>query len=155
MNFTDRLVGPNPGVSLDEVEPIVSSHPHVPDTPELFMKEHVVGDEVRELVLDAPTDLVRQYLKEIGEIPLLTPAQEIAIGRRIERGQTELRRCLAAIPLAVQTLLGLANQVRRRKIPLEDLVLLPEGREPRRREVKSIFQAFTRLRQVELASIRN
>ncbi|MFQ5899704.1 MAG: sigma-70 family RNA polymerase sigma factor, partial [Candidatus Methylomirabilia bacterium] len=150
MSFTDRLVGPNRGVSLDEVKPIVSSDPHVPDTPELFMKGHVVGDEVRELLLDAPTDLVRQYLKEIGKIPLLTPAQEIAIGRHIERGQTELRRCLAAIPLAVQTLVSLANQVRRRKIPLDDLVLLPEGRKPRRRVVRSIFHAFARIRQVEL-----
>ncbi|MFQ5574775.1 MAG: hypothetical protein ACE5E0_04020 [Terriglobia bacterium] len=38
------------------VKSIVSSDPHVPDARELFMKEHVAGDKVRELLLDAPTD---------------------------------------------------------------------------------------------------
>src|SRR3989304_5537683 len=32
-------------------------------------------------------DPVRLYLKEIGRVPLLTAAQEVQIGRRIEGGQ--------------------------------------------------------------------
>src|SRR2546426_2461873 len=37
-------------------------------------------------------DPVRLYLKEIGKVPLLTAAQEVQIGRRIEVGQIALRR---------------------------------------------------------------
>ena len=62
----------------------------------------VPGDEVdasaqRQLDVDllkAPTnDPVRMYLKEIGKVPLLTAAQEVALARRIEAGEfaTELR----------------------------------------------------------------
>ena len=43
-------------------------------------------------------DPVRLYLKEIGKVPLLTAAQEVQIGRRIEVGQIALRRTLAGIP---------------------------------------------------------
>ena len=48
-------------------------------------------------------DPVRLYLKEIGKVPLLTAAQEVQIGRRIEAGQIALRRTLVAIPMAVDS----------------------------------------------------
>src|SRR5206468_3752947 len=40
-------------------------------------------------------DPVRLYLKEIGKVSLLTAAQEVQIGRRIEVGQIALRRTVA------------------------------------------------------------
>src|SRR5262249_14222361 len=58
-------------------------------------------------------DPVRLYLKEIGKVSLLNAAQEVEIGRRIEVGQTALRRTLAGIPMAVEALLIVGDQMRR------------------------------------------
>ena len=80
---------------------------------------------------------VRLYLTEIGKVRLLTAAQEVEIGRRIEAGQTGLRRELAATPLVVRRLLGLA------------LILFPEGGEAEPGKVTSVLAAFSRLRRLE------
>src|SRR6266849_2634552 len=83
-------------------------------------------------VSPAPSeDPVRLYLKEIGKVPLLRADEEVAIGRRIEVGQIALRRALGGIPMAVSRLLALVDQVRREEIPLDDVILLPEGGDPR------------------------
>src|SRR5262245_11915576 len=72
-------------------------------------------------------DPVRIYLKEIGKVSLLTAAQEVSIGRRIEAGQIQLRRALAGIPMATARLLALVDRARQAEGTLEDIILLPEG----------------------------
>src|SRR5437667_225736 len=59
-------------------------------------------------------DPVRLYLKEIGKVPLLTAAQEVQIGRRIEVGQIALRRTLAGMPLKPALVDDIVAQVRAR-----------------------------------------
>ena len=129
------------GVSLEPVEPA--------DRTEVWDEEPAGhGDATRPLP-SAPQDLVRAYLREIGNRPLLTAAQEIEVCRRLEAGQTELRRALAAIPVAVQKLLDRADSVRKQTTPLNELILLPDGREPKREEVKRILVAFARIKRLE------
>src|SRR5262245_19146041 len=72
-------------------------------------------------------DPVRIYLKEIGKVSLLSAAQEVSIGRRIEAGQIQLRRALAGIPMATARLLALVDRARETEGTLEDIILLPEG----------------------------
>ncbi|MFQ5898595.1 MAG: sigma-70 family RNA polymerase sigma factor [Candidatus Methylomirabilia bacterium] len=103
---------------------------------------------------DEPTaapaeDPVRLYLREIGKVPLLTAAREVEIGRSIEQGQAELRRVLAGIPQAVHTLLRIADQVRKQEIPLDELIRLPDGTEPKPEEVKPLLACFARIRRLE------
>ena len=76
----------------------------------------VEGEEKEEEIEEAApaaADPTTRYLMEIGKAKLLTAAQEVQIGKRIEAGQTELRRALAAVPLGVQTLLGRAEDMNR------------------------------------------
>ena len=94
-------------------------------------------------------DPVRLYLKEIGKVPLLTAAQEVSIGRRIEVGQIALRRALAGIPLAVEALLEIGDRLRRNDIPADDVIVLPEGGELDASEIKPMLNAFTRIRRLE------
>src|SRR5580658_5392197 len=42
--------------------------------------------------VDALDDPVRMYLKQMGAVPLLTREQEVAISKRIEAAETELRK---------------------------------------------------------------
>ena len=131
---------------LDEIGRLEAAGPEAPETPEL-PEEEPLAPEAEEAPL--PREPVRVYLEEIGKVPLLTAAQEVAIGQRIETGQVELRRALAAVPLAVNRLLGLAGQVRTGRVPLGDLIVVPEGGEPEPRRVKGFFAAFARIRRLE------
>jgi RNA polymerase primary sigma factor len=94
-------------------------------------------------------DPVRLYLKEIGKVSLLNAAQEVAIGQRIEAGQIQLRRALAGIPTSITALLELGDRVRRGEIPLDDVILLPEGGEPTPEQVRPLLAAFARIRRLE------
>jgi RNA polymerase primary sigma factor len=94
-------------------------------------------------------DPVRLYLKEIGKVSLLKASEEVAIGRRIEAGQTALRRALGRVPFATTRLLELVDRVRSKEIPLDDVILLPEGGEPSPSEVRSSLAAFARVRRLE------
>src|SRR5205809_4697914 len=92
-------------------------------------------------------DPVRLYLKEIGKVHLLTAAQEVQIGRRIEVGQIALRRALAGIPMAVRTLLDVGDRLRREEIPADDVIVLPEGGELEPKAVRPVLLAFARIRR--------
>ncbi len=72
-------------------------------------------------------DGVRLYFGEIGKVRLLTAEQETEIGRRIESGQTEVRRALGAIPAAVRALVGIGASLRRGEIAAKDVVAPPDG----------------------------
>jgi RNA polymerase primary sigma factor len=94
-------------------------------------------------------DPVRLYLKEIGKVPLLRAEQEVTIGQRIETGQIALRRALGSIPLATAKLVALVDRVRRDEIPLDDVILLPEGGEPKPDEVRPMLAAVARIRRLQ------
>ena len=94
-------------------------------------------------------DPVRLYLKEIGKVSLLTAAQEVEIGRRIEVGQIALRRTLAGIPMAVEALLRVGDQLRRGETPPDDVMVLAEGGELEAKAIRPVLLAFERIRRLE------
>src|SRR5213594_1323629 len=94
-------------------------------------------------------DPVRLYLKEIGKVSLLTAAQEVQIGRRIEVGQIALRRTLAGIPMAVEALLEVGDKLRRGETPADDVIVLPEGGELEAKAIRPVLLAFGRIRRLE------
>jgi RNA polymerase primary sigma factor len=74
-------------------------------------------------------DPVSLYLKEIGQAPLLSPAEEVDLCRRIERCRAEVLRALAGLPRGLAVLAERAERLRRRQCRPEDLfVLAPLGR---------------------------
>ena len=70
------------------------------------------GGPQEELAAARGQDPIGRYLKEIGKAKLLTAAQEVETGKRIEAGQAQLRRQLAGIPLTLRSLADLAVRVR-------------------------------------------
>jgi len=93
-------------------------------------------------------DPVRLYLKEIGKVSLLTAAQEVEIGRRIEVGQVALRRTLAGIPMAVDALLAVGDELRHGDTPADDVIVLPEGGELEAKSIRPVLLAFERIRRL-------
>jgi RNA polymerase primary sigma factor len=94
-------------------------------------------------------DPVRLYLKEIGKVHLLTAQQEVSLGRRIEVGQIQLRRALAGIPIATAQLLARVDRIRHAEVGLDEVIVLPEGGEPKPEEIKPLLAVFTRIRRLE------
>jgi RNA polymerase sigma factor (sigma-70 family) len=99
---------------------------------------------VEEPATVAGDDLVRTYLREVGRRPLLTPAQESELGRRIDAARSDLIAALAGLPCAIHTLTRLADGVRSGEIPAAELVLLPDGGELDAARVDPVMRAIAR-----------
>jgi RNA polymerase primary sigma factor len=110
-------------------------------------EERLPAIRTEELTPARGEDPVRLYLKEIGKVPLLTAQQEVTIGRRIEVGQTALRRALAGIPMAAGALLEIGDRLRHGDIAADDVIVLAEGGELDAREIKPVLNAFARIRR--------
>jgi RNA polymerase primary sigma factor len=93
-------------------------------------------------------DIVRVYLKTIGQRKLLKAREEQEIGLRIETARGRLQAALGTIPCALQTLLSLASEVRRGNAPAAELILLTDGGELKEDNIKPVMHAFARIRQV-------
>ncbi len=94
-------------------------------------------------------DLVRLYLRSVGQRKLLTAKQEQEIGRRIEDARGELQSMLGTIPCALDTLLSLAAEVKKGSAPAAELILLPDGGELKPENVTSVLASFQRMRAAE------
>ncbi len=77
--------------------------------------EDAQADEFEELPepddYDKTHDPVRQYLREMGSVPLLNREAEIAIAKRIELGQNRARRSMSRCPMIIDEIVRLAEQI--------------------------------------------
>ncbi|HEV2800112.1 MAG TPA: RNA polymerase sigma factor RpoD [Pyrinomonadaceae bacterium] len=80
-------------------------------------------------MLDKTNDPVRLYLREMGVVPLLTREGEVAIAKRIERGQTKTRKSISRSPIAVCELLRIGDDLLSAKISIRDVVNFSEQAE--------------------------
>ena len=72
---------------------------------------------------DAPTnDPVRVYLREMGQVSLLTREGEVEIAMRIEAGIHDQERAVLGTPLGVREVIALADALKRNKVELKTLV---------------------------------
>ena len=79
--------------------------------------------------LDKSNDPVRLYLREMGIVPLLTRAGEVAIAQRIERGQIKTRKAISRSPIAVERLLQIGEDLEKGKGYIREIVNFSEQAE--------------------------
>ena len=72
------------------------------------------------------TDPIRQYLKKMGNIDLLTKQQEITIAKRIESGEINIIRTLLKTDIVVKTLVGITTKLRKDKLTVKKVLLAYE-----------------------------
>jgi len=132
-------------VSPDDIEDVLqkldASNIHVADSDERLIEQAAAiatddedGDEELELDLSAgalekTNDPVRLYLREMGVVPLLTREGEVAIAKRIERGQIKTQKAIARSPIAVAELVKMGEELAALKLNIREVVTFSEQAE--------------------------
>ncbi len=136
---------PDNVVSPDDIEDVLQklegSNIPVADSDERLLEQAVVAiddeeatDEDVELDLSAgalekTNDPVRLYLREMGVVPLLTREGEVAIAKRIERGQLKTQKAIARSPIAVKELLKIGDDLDTGSSNIREIVIFAEQAE--------------------------
>jgi RNA polymerase primary sigma factor len=69
------------------------------------------GDDDGKTRLDVLDDPVRMYLKQMGQVPLLTRDQEVTISKRIEDAETAIKKVIYSIGFAAKEHIALAEKL--------------------------------------------
>lgn len=138
---------PDNVVSPDDIEDVLqkldSSNIPVADSDEQLLAQaaSVVTDDEDETLdedieldlsagaLEKTNDPVRLYLREMGVVPLLTREGEVAIAKRIERGQLKTQKAIARSPIAVKELLRIGEELEAGNLNIRDIVNFSEQAE--------------------------
>ena len=138
---------PDNVVSADDIEDVLQklegSNIAVADSDERLIEQAaaaVVDDEDEALDEDVELDLsagalektndpVRLYLREMGVVPLLTREGEVAIAKRIERGQLKTRKAIGRSPIAVKELLRIGEELEAGTANIREIVTFSEQAE--------------------------
>ncbi|HEU4771395.1 MAG TPA: RNA polymerase sigma factor RpoD, partial [Candidatus Udaeobacter sp.] len=112
---------------LGEIE---ESAEEVEEVEEVEGKEEVEEEE-KEIdltpgVLSRTDDPVRLYLKEMGSVSLLSREGEIEIAKRIEEGKNEIASVVFGMPMTIQFVLSLRDDLKNGKISVRELVPVQE-----------------------------
>jgi RNA polymerase primary sigma factor len=70
----------------------------------------------------AINDSVRQYLKKLGAVPLLTREGEVAVGKRMAEGKRRVLMAVLSCPPAIAELLSLREKLVSQKLRVRDVV---------------------------------
>src|SRR5213078_3350932 len=133
-------------VSPDDIEDVLqkldASNIHVADSDERLIEQAAtiaaddeeIVDEDLELDLSAgalekTNDPVRLYLREMGVVPLLTREGEVAIAKRIERGQIKTHKAISRSPIAVERLIQIADDLTAGRMTIRETVVFSEQAE--------------------------
>ncbi|HEV2885189.1 MAG TPA: RNA polymerase sigma factor RpoD, partial [Pyrinomonadaceae bacterium] len=79
--------------------------------------------------LEKTNDPVRLYLREMGVVPLLTREGEVAIAKRIERGQLKTQKAISRSPIAVSEVLKIGDALESGTTNIRDIVIFSEQAE--------------------------
>jgi RNA polymerase primary sigma factor len=103
-------------------------------------------DEVRS------NDPVRAYLREMGQVSLLTREGEVELAQRIERGEQKMFHATVGTPVGARELIALGESLRNGKIELRDMVhgIDDETSEAEIEEYrKGLLSAFARVKRLD------
>lgn len=103
-----------------EVIPVTEPDPaNFTDEWELEEGEEIIP-ETNQYMDDIADDSVRLYLREIGKIPLLTPEEELALARRVVRGEKRAKDAMAEANMRL--VVSIAKRYVGRGLDLLDLI---------------------------------
>jgi RNA polymerase primary sigma factor len=78
--------------------------------------EEEVAPVAEEPAAGDTSDPVRMYLQEMGNIPLLSREEEVAIAKEMEAGEKQVRQEVFSVPLALRYVLSLGEKLKQEEI---------------------------------------
>ena len=117
---------PEPEVNLEQIEEVYATMLEMGI--EILEEARIVPGKITVAPVDNDLDFeslslddpVRMYLREIGRVPLLNAAQEVALAKRMEQGDDEARRHLTEANLRL--VVSVAKKYMNRGMTLLDLI---------------------------------
>ena len=106
-----------------------------------------IDDDAKDQKLDILDDPVRMYLKQMGQVPLLTREQEVEISKRIEDAEIEVAKQLHLFGFVSECYLELADKLLKGKERF-DRVILDKKIESRERYMKILPKQCEQLKQL-------
>ncbi|MCD6186525.1 MAG: RNA polymerase sigma factor RpoD [Desulfuromusa sp.] len=114
------------------------------------------GDE-REVELEAGTlgrtsDPVRMYLREMGQVALLTREGEVEIAKRIEEGEAQVTKVVMRTPIAAHGVMQLLGRLEKEQIRVSDITRdydEEEGDEVEGKQRKRLLELYENLGSLE------
>ena len=101
---------------------------------------------------DKTNDPVRVYMREMGVVPLLTRAGEVAIAKRIERGQIKTYKSITRSPIAIRELLKMGDEMEAGTLHVRQVVNFSDQTETE--EYEDRVDEFQRLTLEGISRIR-
>ncbi len=107
-------------------------------------------------MLEKNNDPVRLYLREMGTVPLLKRADEVAIAKRMERGRLTVLKTITRSPIVLKELLAVGKGLREGTVSIKKIIqfeqeeLTDEETENRTREVIKVIAKIEQLYAVAL-----
>ena len=114
------------------------------------VKQPEPEEEADKTRLDILDDPVRMYLKQMGQVPLLTREQEVAISKRIEEAEAEIKRIIYSLGFAGKEHIALAEKLIS-KPPKErfDRVILEKKVDSRDRHLRELRKHIKHVQDID------
>ncbi len=115
------------------------------------LKQNGADEEDEKSRLDILDDPVRMYLKQMGQVPLLTREQEVDISKRIEAAEGEVKRIIYSFGFAAKEHIALAEKLVCEP-PKErfDRVILDQKIEKRDNHLRALRKLIPALRDADV-----
>ena len=94
-------------------------------------------------------DPVRMYLREMGAVGLLDRDGEVFIAKKIEAGELEVLYALVEVPVVVEELIKVGEELKKDKIKLKDVVKTIEEDDPTEEEMNQKQRVIKLLEEVK------
>jgi RNA polymerase primary sigma factor len=132
------------------------------DAPEVTETKEESPAEEAELdltpgTLEKTNDPVRMYLREMGTVPLLTREGEVAIAKRIERGQLVVLKTVSRSPVVLKELLAVGDDLRRGARSIKEIVQFDDEEltdEKIEEKTKQTLKAIDRIAKLYLQAMK-
>ncbi len=95
------------------------------------------------------SDPVRMYLYEMGLVPLLDREGEVRIAKKIEEGELEVLYSFAEVPVAIEYLINVGEELKKGAIKLKDVVKTIEEDDPTEEEMNQRQRVITLLEEIK------
>jgi RNA polymerase primary sigma factor len=128
----------------------------IPNAPAAAEDAEEVELDLTPGLLEETSDPVPMYFREMGTVSLLKREGEVAIARRIERGQMLVLKTLSRSPIVLKELLAIGEKLRKGTVSVKEIIrfdqeeLTEEKVKNKTREILRIIDKIDKLYQVAL-----